>query len=345
MPHNTITILFLALQLIIGMPPGPRDYKPAEIKRLSILSNNECACPTCTNALVARDGRTVIGKISHIEAASPGGPRYRAEMSDDERRSFENLMLLCDECHSIIDNAENENDYPVELLKEWKRDHESKNQSSSWKVTDEIVKSFIDNSQTVVNTGFVSAQLNLQQSEIQEVKITSTQEVTINNNYVDIHSEEEDAEAIKAIFDNALALMNADDFERAETDATSLTHTLEKIQLNFRTSSDVEEVRAYFTNAFDKKMAIERHLRSLEPENQEDLQNHILSKYAELKDSNSSIEVLRKLFTFFVPRGKEQNPTYDNLAKGYVLLFFEDCTIFLKTASEKAKVHDLFSDL
>lgn len=51
-------------------------------------------------------------------------------MSDDERRHFDNLILLCDECHSIIDNKDNESEYPVELLKEWKRNHEGKRQYS-----------------------------------------------------------------------------------------------------------------------------------------------------------------------------------------------------------------------
>ncbi|MBF0452515.1 MAG: hypothetical protein HQK75_17565 [Candidatus Magnetomorum sp.] len=36
------------------------------------------------------------------------------------------LILLCDECHSIIDNKENEIKYSVSLLKQWKKNHESK---------------------------------------------------------------------------------------------------------------------------------------------------------------------------------------------------------------------------
>lgn len=47
-------------------------------------------------------------------------------MTNDERRHFDNLILLCDECHSIIDNINNEQKYPVSLLKEWKKNHESK---------------------------------------------------------------------------------------------------------------------------------------------------------------------------------------------------------------------------
>lgn len=47
-------------------------------------------------------------------------------MTDVERAHYENLLLLCDECHSIIDNKDNEGKYSVELLKSWKKSHESK---------------------------------------------------------------------------------------------------------------------------------------------------------------------------------------------------------------------------
>jgi len=103
-----------------------RQYTLITIKRLFLLSCNQCANPDCDNSLEARDEKTIIAKICHIEAASPDGPRYNAEMTDDERRDFDNLILLCDECHSIIDNKENENKYTVILLKEWKRNHEDK---------------------------------------------------------------------------------------------------------------------------------------------------------------------------------------------------------------------------
>ena len=108
------------------MPQNPRQYKPSTIRRLDTLSGNECAAPDCTRPLIARDGETIISKICHIEAASANGPRYNPEMTDDERRHFDNLILLCDECHSIIDNKENEHKCPGSMLKEWKKNHESR---------------------------------------------------------------------------------------------------------------------------------------------------------------------------------------------------------------------------
>lgn len=103
-----------------------RQYKPSTVRKLDTLSCNQCANPECNRKLIARDGETIVSKICHIEAASPDGPRCNPNMTDDERRNFNNLILLCDECHSIIDNKENESRYTVILLKEWKRNHENK---------------------------------------------------------------------------------------------------------------------------------------------------------------------------------------------------------------------------
>lgn len=102
-----------------------RQYKPSTIRRLDTLSGNQCAEPSCERPCIAKDGKSIISKICHIEAASPEGARYNPNMSDDERRHFDNLILLCDECHTIIDNKENEAEYPVPLLKKWKKDHEA----------------------------------------------------------------------------------------------------------------------------------------------------------------------------------------------------------------------------
>ncbi|MGE4414625.1 MAG: ABC-three component system protein [Bacteroidales bacterium] len=103
-----------------------RNYTRPTLKRLYGLSGNQCAAPDCERVLIARDGISITSKICHIEAASEDGPRYNSLMTDKERAHFDNLILLCDECHTIIDNKENEVKYPATLLKEWKRNHESK---------------------------------------------------------------------------------------------------------------------------------------------------------------------------------------------------------------------------
>ena len=99
-----------------------RTIKPSTEKKLFALSKNQCYHPNCTNKLITNDKKDVLAKIAHIEAASSNGPRFNAYMTDDERRDFDNLILLCDEHHIEIDSHEEE--FPTDLLKEWKLLHE-----------------------------------------------------------------------------------------------------------------------------------------------------------------------------------------------------------------------------
>lgn len=108
------------------MSEKARQYKPSTVRRLDTLSGNQCCEPNCKKPLVAEDGISIVSKICHIEAASANGPRYNPNMTDDDRRHYDNLILLCDEHHAIIDNKENESKFPKSLLVSWKREHEGK---------------------------------------------------------------------------------------------------------------------------------------------------------------------------------------------------------------------------
>ena len=74
--------------------------------------------------MISPDDNAKDDQICHIEAASSNGPRYNPNQTDDERRGFNNLILLCHKCHDMIDN--NPNIYTVELLKKWKKNHQEK---------------------------------------------------------------------------------------------------------------------------------------------------------------------------------------------------------------------------
>ncbi|WP_025663948.1 tetratricopeptide repeat protein [Aquimarina megaterium] len=117
-----------------------RNYRISDIKKLFAFSGNQCAKPGCTNPVIAEDQKTVIGQICHISAASPNGPRYNEEMTDEERRSYENLILLCGEHHEIIDNIDNVDDYDTEKLKQWKRDHELHYQATPLEINQEQIE-------------------------------------------------------------------------------------------------------------------------------------------------------------------------------------------------------------
>jgi hypothetical protein len=61
-------------------------------------------------------------QVAHIYGVKPGAARYRPNMSTAERDSFANLLLLCLAHHGEVD--EDEERYPSEELKKWKKSHE-----------------------------------------------------------------------------------------------------------------------------------------------------------------------------------------------------------------------------
>lgn len=96
--------------------------KQEVLRELYIKSGNECAYPGCHNVLVDENGN-FVGEVCHIEAAMPGGERFNPNMTNEDRRSFGNLMLMCHHHHVVTDDVKK---YNVEKLKEMKRNHEAK---------------------------------------------------------------------------------------------------------------------------------------------------------------------------------------------------------------------------
>src|ERR1022692_2797414 len=101
-----------------NLPTGPSQKT---IKCLFAHSGNRCAFPKCKSEIV-RDG-TIIGEICHICAANPSGPRYDPRQTDAERHSFENLILLCANHHTVIDD--DEESYTVQRITAMKNAHEA----------------------------------------------------------------------------------------------------------------------------------------------------------------------------------------------------------------------------
>lgn len=109
-----------------------------EVMRLLYAhSGNRCAYPNCHAPIFEEDG-LLTAECCHIKAFSPGGPRYDALQTDEERNSGENLILLCTRHHRIVDA--DEKTYTVELLCEYKQRHEQQYSASTLKLTDDQLK-------------------------------------------------------------------------------------------------------------------------------------------------------------------------------------------------------------
>lgn len=87
-----------------------------------------CSYPGCPQELVLEpesDGKhAVIGEMAHIVAEESDGPRGNSPLSKEQRNSYANLILLCPNHHELIDDPDQVESYPVELLHEWKSKHE-----------------------------------------------------------------------------------------------------------------------------------------------------------------------------------------------------------------------------
>ncbi|TAK28168.1 MAG: SAVED domain-containing protein [Chloroflexota bacterium] len=100
---------------------------PRVVIRLWVRAGGRCEFPGCPKVLWRDDlTRQDINAayIAHIVADSPDGPRGHPILSLQLAKEFSNLMLMCDEHHTLIDDFPI--DYPVDMLQEFKRKHEQR---------------------------------------------------------------------------------------------------------------------------------------------------------------------------------------------------------------------------
>lgn len=91
--------------------------------RLFADSGGYCQRPDCPNRLFVDTGtkNIHIAEMAHIIAASGKGPRADATVTQADKGSYDNLILLCANCHTTIDKAPA--DFPDNMIREWKRKH------------------------------------------------------------------------------------------------------------------------------------------------------------------------------------------------------------------------------
>jgi hypothetical protein len=81
-----------------------------------------CSNPNCRALTVGPSSKPnssiSVGMAAHITAAQPGGPRYDAALSQEERRSPENGLWCCYYCGKLVDSDECL--YSTDILKRWK---------------------------------------------------------------------------------------------------------------------------------------------------------------------------------------------------------------------------------
>lgn len=96
--------------------------------RLKLFAHSAgyCQNPACMSELFLEVGEDEIhvAEMAHIVAASVAGPRGVEGSSDEELAEYENLILLCPTCHTVIDKAPDQ--YPDEVVRSWKLTHDER---------------------------------------------------------------------------------------------------------------------------------------------------------------------------------------------------------------------------
>ena len=222
-----------------------RDNFSAKVINLSKLQAAYiCSRPTCKRFTVAPSITNemmvqYMGKVAHIHAAAPEGPRYLKSMSVSERKSISNALFLCSTCADLIDKNSGI-DFSAETLKSWK------NQHRAW----------------------VLENLNKSDMQNDSISITSiNQSGGINTNTVNIHAPshqivDQNKKADKKTFLRSKKIINDDlmhklikgliyNAECQINDHFKLEHILEFYQkpINSFLNSEIELVKVLFTNS------------------------------------------------------------------------------------------------
>jgi hypothetical protein len=95
---------------------------------VALRAGYRCSFAGCDQGTVgpsdeAPDAHANTGEAAHICAAAPGGRRYVATMTPDERAHIDNAIWLCVHHSRLIDR--DEATYTAEVLRRMKRDHEA----------------------------------------------------------------------------------------------------------------------------------------------------------------------------------------------------------------------------
>ncbi len=96
-------------------------------KMLCSRSGGFCQNPGCHKDFYVLFGNgeiTSIEELAHIIPKSDSGPRSCSSSPRGEIDEFENIILLCPNCHTLVDKESI--NFPIEVLRRWKSEHQEK---------------------------------------------------------------------------------------------------------------------------------------------------------------------------------------------------------------------------
>lgn len=120
------------------MPRDPNDFLDKTKKTLAKRAAESCSNPKCPQTTSGPhtdpDKAVNLGEAAHIRGALPGTARYDPLMTAAQRRDISNGIWLCRTCAGLIDRDPSK--YPVDLLNQWKMEHEHRISQGGTKLND-----------------------------------------------------------------------------------------------------------------------------------------------------------------------------------------------------------------
>lgn len=98
------------------------------VVRLIAAGAGWCYKPDCSTGSLwyVVDERTTVklAEVAHMIAAGEDGPRADSEATEDQLTHIDNLLLLCPNCHTVVDRAPET--FTLEVIQKWKTTHETR---------------------------------------------------------------------------------------------------------------------------------------------------------------------------------------------------------------------------
>lgn len=107
--------------------PPRKAMSVADQRQLWVNAHGMCSNPDCRRQLIVgatdADSAATTGQHAHVVGHSEGGPRGISPLPQGERETYSNMILLCGDCHALVDGQPNT--YTVGVLYGWKAEHEA----------------------------------------------------------------------------------------------------------------------------------------------------------------------------------------------------------------------------
>ena len=95
-------------------------------RKLLANSGAHCANPVCRGTLFPTEGDVIVtvAEMAHVIGKSPKGPRGDSPLPLGERDQYDNAVLLCPNCHTLVDTMKRTDKYDEAKLRQWKAERE-----------------------------------------------------------------------------------------------------------------------------------------------------------------------------------------------------------------------------